>query len=97
MNDFHDPLWRRALISVGITIIELSTKLYSDGPISLRDHLRWELEDLGNWLFGLGHTGSNSEARMYINGDIPWEYAPPELQERLLREFPEYFETKEAA
>ena len=97
MNDFHDPLWRRALVSLGISIISLGERIYTAGPIGWRDRLRWKLEDIGSRIFDAGHHGSNDEARMYINGDIPWEYAPPELQERLLREFPEYFETKEAA
>jgi hypothetical protein len=91
-TSFKDPLWRRALIWLGMTIICLADKLYAEGPINWLDNLRWKIEDLGGAIFWKGHNGSNDEARLYLEGDIPWEHASPELRERLHRDFPDYFE-----
>lgn len=73
----QDPVWRRALMNLGLDLLDLGYRMHAEVDvrrITIRDHVAWKIEDLGNAIFGLGFNGSQEEECLAINGGMPWIY-----------------------
>jgi hypothetical protein len=77
-----DPIWRRALISLGLFLMNFSERFHDlSKEINWRDHIGWKIDALGGRIFHLGHNGSLDEARMILDGEIPWSSLAPDDQD----------------
>lgn len=71
-----EPLWRRFLQKLGLSIMEVSSSIsYKDPtrPTGPRDHIRWFVEGIGSRVFGWGFNNSVTQERMILDGEIPWK------------------------
>lgn len=84
MNDgfiyyhYHDPVWRRFAMWLGLKIENLAFELLRNVPldrITWKDHLRWFIEGwISGPLFQCGFDGSGYELGLAVNGEMPWTY-----------------------